>query len=516
MRDKALAFVRENQIYFIAFLTSLLISACIDYRDSVINPDGICYLLSAQMVGSAPIKEVMQLCPQSQWPFYSTLIFAFVKLTHLSFPMAAYLLNGLFSLISVMMFICIVRELGGSGRVLWIAALVILFNHQFNILRENIIRDHGFWALYLVSLFYLLRYFREPKWTTALLWNASLLVATLFRIEGAVFLLAMPFISWCFIGRSWKERTLSFLMLNLPMIIICGGIAMWHLVYPQHSVDRLGRVGEVINQMHHGFFMLLDRYQTSKAALAQHVLPPESSTDASVVLFLVWISWYLYNVVITLSLGYAAMLLYAWKTGAARWRANTSVVVWGYVAVNVIVTLGFLAEHLFISKRYLIALSLVLMLWVPFALNDLIEKWGSLRHRAALSLAALVIFISALSGIVEFGHSKFYIRSAGNWIAESVPENAKLYVNDFQLMYYTRHFGIRIFELLPDYLQINSIAHGKWKQYDYLALRLRNREEGEMAGILEELAGLKPVKVFSNRRGNHVAVYKITQKETVS
>lgn len=514
MKERALTLLQGNQLYIFAILSSLLISVCIGYRDSVVNPDGICYLLSAQMVGSAPIKEVMQLCPQSQWPFYPTLIFAFVKLTHFSYPMAAFMLNSLFSLISVMMFICIVKELGGSGRVLWLAALVILFNHQFNIIRDAIIRDHGFWAFYLVSIYCLLRYFREPKLSTALIWSMSLLAATLFRIEGAIFLIAMPLISWIFIRRSWKEQTKWLLMLNLPLLLVFVFILTWHLAFPQQSLHKLGRVSEIINQMQHGILMLVNRFHAAKLSLAQYVLPSESTTDAGIVLFLVWIAWYAYNVVITFSLVYALLLVYALISGAAKWRPGTSLVIWGYVAVNLIITLSFLVEHMFISKRYLIALSLTLMLWVPFALNDLIDKWASLRHRVLLLFSALIISISALSGIVEFGHSKFYIRSAGNWVAQTVPEDAKLYVNDFQLMYYTRHFGIRIFELLPEYLQVNdSIAHGKWKQYDYLALRLHKKEEGVMGEVLQELQGLKPIGVFSNKRGNRVAIYKISQKE---
>ena len=137
---------RDNQVYVFAMFTRILLSLLIGYRNCVINPDGICYVLGAQMLGSASIKEVMQLCPQSQWPFYSTLIYALGQITHLSYGVSAHLLNGLLSLMSVMTFVKIVESLGANQRVMWLAALVILFDHQFNILRDNIIRDHGFWA----------------------------------------------------------------------------------------------------------------------------------------------------------------------------------------------------------------------------------------------------------------------------------------------------------------------------------------------------------------------------------
>lgn len=513
-------------LYFFAIITSILLSLCINYRGSVINPDGICYLLSAQMVGTSAIKEVMQLCPQSQWPFYSTLIYFLVQISHFSYATSAYVLNGIFSLISVITFILIVKELGGTNRLLWLAALVILFDHQFNVLRENIIRDHGFWAFYLSSLFFMLRFFRDLTWITAFAWYVSLLIATLFRIEGAIFLLAMPFFMWINFSISFKERAKSFFILVLPSILICLALAIWQFTSSHPSLEKLGRMGEIINQMQHGFIMLVERYQSSKTALIQHVLPPEATTDASVVLFLVWISWYLYNVCITLSWGFVALVIYAWISKSASLSGvpaekhenslnsslRSTLVIGGYLGINLIVTLGFLAEHLFISKRYLVALTLVLMLWVPFALNDLIQKWNSKLHRLFLSFMALVVFISALSGVIEFGHSKFYIRSAGDWIANNIPLDAELYVNDFQLMYYTQHFGTHIFEILPKYLQVNAISNGRWKQYDYLALRLKNKEAGEMVGVLQEMKELKPEQVFSNKRGNHVAVYKIKKE----
>ncbi|MBX3709356.1 MAG: phospholipid carrier-dependent glycosyltransferase [Gammaproteobacteria bacterium] len=509
MRKVTALFEHNSFLYFFALITSVLLSLSVDYRESVVNPDGICYLLSAQLVGTSSIKEVMQFCPQSQWPLYSILIYLLVQISHLSYAASAYVLNSFFSLLSVIAFILIIKELGGSRRVLWLAALVILFDHQFNILRENIIRDHGFWAFYLSSILFFLYYFRKPTWTTGVAWYTSLIIATLFRIEGAIFLIVMPFLTLVNFSVSSKERIKSFLILTSPMILLCMAFITWQLFHAQLGLEKLGRISEIINQLQNGFVILADRYHTSKTALVQHVLPPEGAADATVVLFLVWISWYALNVCITLSWGYAALVAYAWKNKVASLSARSTLVIGGYLSVNAIVTLVFLAEHLFISKRYLIALTLTLMLWVPFALNDLIQKWHSKYHRIFLSLIASIIFISALSGIIEFGHSKSYIRSAGNWAAKNIPVDATIYVNDLQLMYYTQHFGTHIFKILPDYLQANAITQGRWKQYDYLALRLKNKEEGAMAGILQELKELEPIQIFSNKRGNHISIYKI-------
>lgn len=504
--NRVSVFHQRNYFLFFAITASLVLSTWMACRESVLNPDSICYLLSAQMVGKSGIAAAMHLCGQAKWPFYSMLIYAFVHLGHLSYATTAYLLDAFFSAISVVTFILIVKELGGSRRVLWLAAAVILLAHEFNSVREYIVRDHGFWACYLVSILFLLRYFQQPSLTRALVWSMSLVLATLFRIEGALFLLTMPFLSWFYGCYPLKQRMQSFLTLNLLTLIICVAITSWLVMHPQQTLDKFGRIVELKNQLLYGIEYIGIRYHTAQSALAQHVLTSDSTRDAWLVLPIVFMVWYVISVISNLSWIYGALVIYAWWNHILA-KKNVSVLI-GYLSVNIIVTFGFLAEHFFLSKRYLLALTLVLMLWIPFALDHLIQKSTTLRYRVCLCLTVLFIFISALGGIFDFGYSKSYIRFAGNWLAANVPQNVSLYANDYQLMYYSEHFGEDIFVKLPSYSKIDTIAQGKWKQYDYIALRLNKHESGETAAVLQEI-NLTPVQDFSNKRGDRVVIYKV-------
>lgn len=495
---------RDTLLYLFAMTASLLLSLIIDSHEAIINPDAICYLLSAQAVGESGIHTAMHLCGQAQWPFYSALIFGFVQISQLPYSAAAYLLDSIFSLLSVLTFILIVKELGGSRRVLWSAALVILLAHEFNDVRQYIVRDHGFWAFYLVSILCMLRYFRRPQWITCLGFSFSLAIATLFRIEGAIFLLTLPLLAWFCPPYSLRQRARLFLSLNALTFVICLAVASWLFLHPQQSLDKLGRVAEVTQQLQHGWLVMLERYQSTKLALAQHVLTVDSAKDAGLILWLVLLSWYLVNVLANLSCIYALLVVSAWWRKAALFSSQAKLVLCSYLLVNSIITFGFLAERLFLSKRYLIALSLVFMLWVPFALNDFIRQ----RQRWRFALAVLLIFVTSLGGIFDFGYSKEYIRTAGAWLSANVPANASLYANDYQLMYYSQHYGNSLFEKLPHYAHIDAIAHNQWKQYDYLALRLNQKDEADMAYVLQEIKML-PVQVFTNKRGDRVAIYKV-------
>lgn len=497
---------RERFIYLFAIFASLILSLWIDYRETVINPDAICYLLTAQSV-STGLQQAMHLCGQAHWPFYPMLIYSLVQVSHVSYLAAAYALNAIFTLFSVILFILIIKELGGSRRVLWFAAFVILLSHEFNSVRQYIVRDHGFWAFYLSSFYFLLRYFRSSTWMNALAWNVSLLTATLFRIEGMIFLLALPLLISFYPCFSFKTRFKNLVALNFVTFILCLIMGVWLALHPQETLAKLGRLNEVIHQFQYGFAMIGERYDAVKTGLIQHVLTADAFNEAGLVTVILLFVWYGINIIENVSWIYALFVVYAWRKRVVSFAFRQTWVIAAYLVVNVLVTAVFFLQNLFLSKRYLIALSLILMIWVPFALEKLWQQATHLRSRLITFLAVFFIFVSALGGIFDFGYSKSYIAQAGNWLAEEVPVNATLYVNDYQLMYYSKHFGLTIFAARENYKNINVIAHGNWKKYDYIALRLSKKEEGDIAALLQEIQ-LIPVKIFSNKRGDKVVIYR--------
>jgi hypothetical protein len=499
----------ENQtkigIYLFAILSSILLSLWFNAREMVINPDGICYLQSAQMIGSTGLHAAMQLCDQAKWPLYSVLIFMVVKATQFSYLTAAYLLDGFFSLISVLAFVYLTHLLGGSRRVLWLALGVILFASEFNSIRENIVRDHGFWACYLLSLVGLLHYFRSSQWRYALLWSCSLIGAMLFRIEGSLFLLYMPFAAWFCVDKTLKQRLNAFLQLNTLTFIVGIVGLVWLWFAAKYGMIDMGRIGEVEFQFAHGLQLITQNFHAATSALSQHVLSPNAAKDANFVLGLLLFVWYGFSVVGNLSLVYAVLVVYAWRHHVLPKDTAARVVLWGYILVNVVITTIFLVENMFLAKRYLIALSLVLMLWVPFALDYLLKQ----RKRGSYLLTLFMMLVIVVSSnIFNFGYSKSYIREAGQWLSLNIPEEASLYSNDEQVMHYSHHFGNSIFEKARSFTHADAmLMAGKWKQYDYLALRFNKHDMENNAAILKEIP-LTPMQVFANKRGDRVNIYK--------
>ncbi len=500
-------------LYTIAALCSILLSFWAAIKTSVINPDGICYLQSAQAMDQGFLIAV-HLCAQAEWPFYSVLIFGLVKLTHLSYLTAAYTLNGLFSLITVIAFIAIVNTLTTKNRVIWLAGFVILLAHNFNNIRMDIVRDHGFWAFYLLSLLYFLRYFqvsvpdaplekRCRRSYLALLWGFTLLTAGIFRVEGILFLLLLPFTLFLDGRQSIKGRLIGFLQLNTITLFGIVVVLCWTLLHPGQHLSRLG---EVQFQLMHGIQQFITSFENTRNALATHVLSVYSQRDANVILAGMLVSWYLIYAISNVSAIYAVLIVYAWFKKITKFDRGSRLVLGAYILVNVLITMAYLVENMFLAKRYLIALSLVLMLWVPFALNDLIAQWRTRKWPFVLALFFIAIY--AFGGIFDMGSSKKYIRQSGDWLATHAPENAKIYSNDYQLLYYSNHMGNAIFTEGREFEKLSKIAQGQWRQFDYLALRIGKNASMADASVIEEIK-LQPVIIFQNNRGDQVRIYEV-------
>lgn len=488
-----LFFQKRYAVFISAAFFSIILSIWSSAQQSVINPDAICYLNSASAF-SVGFSFATHLCDQAKWPLYSLFIFLLSKMISVSVTTSAFLLNGLFSLMSVLFFIAIIRLMDKTPRLLWLAAGVILMAHTLNDVRQYIVRDHGFWAFYLASLFFLLQYFRFSSWRYALAWSSSLLIATLFRVEGSLFLLFIPWIVFFDFTKSGLSRLKCFFQLNSLILLLIVIASVWLISHPQF---QLGRLNELEFQFLYAISIIIQNFHVHSHALALNLLNGYSARDAGWILFLLLLAWYVVSVIMNVSIIYAILIIYAGWKKIPILTSSTRLAWWGYVVISIVTTFIFLAEHFFLSKRYLIGLSLLLMMWVPFALNTLLQK----KQKWIFIVAVFFMLISALGGIFDFGYSKKYIQAAGEWLTHNTPASATIYSNDLEVMYYSNRFGYFIFEQSKLF---STMKKEQWKKYDYIALRVDKKQSDSLS--------VKPIIVFSNKRGDQVRIYRGGQR----
>jgi hypothetical protein len=498
---------RDVSIYLTAALISLLLAFDGSLRATVVNADGICYLQSAATIASSGLHAAMQVCGQAQWPFYSLLIYGLAAVSQFSLIHAAFILNGLFSLITVLTFIYLVSLFDAKQTVLWFAAGAILLLHEFNSVREYIIRDHGFWAFYLISVVLLIKYLRKPTIFVAIAWSAALVIATLFRVEGVIFLLLLP-LTALLQPISWQQRLQQFIELNLVTLLV-GILALFYAFSHHQPTHDVSRFNELTFQVQHGFQVLVQTYNAKADALAAAILNGYSARDAKLLFGLLLTAWYGVSVITNLSVIFAVLFGFSLSKKLLPLDSASKKVFAGYILINVLITAPFLVEYLFLSKRYLLAMSLLLLVWVPFALAALWEKRQ--YSRWPVGLAVILIVASALGGIIDFGYSKRYIHDAGFWLANNTPANALIYSNDLQVMYYSGHFGNSVFNKAREFADLSSLSADKWQQYDYLAVHVDARDPKDKLALAQ--MPLAPSKVFANSRGDSILIYVRPHKE---
>ena len=77
-------------------------------------------------------------------------------------------------------------------------------------------------------------------------------------------------------------------------------------------------------------------------------------------------------------------------------------------------------------------------------------------------------------------------------------------------MYYSNRFDKQIFhEYYRQFAERNDIAASNFKQYDFLALRMKKRDQYAYSWANQLLA----LKTFGNKKGDKVVIYQIIPKD---
>lgn len=490
----------------IVIVASTLLSLWLIQFDNVVNRDGVFYLMSAKAFAQGDWRSAFG---TFQWPLFAFLIAAVHHVTGFAFDVSAWVLNTALYALVVWAFVRIVAALGGSERVRWFAALFILILPSINSYRTDVIRDPGFWAFYLVALLLLLQYLSRPALMRALGWGAAIVVATLFRIEGAVFLLLLPLAAvWCERG-GW--RAVGMRLAQLYSVALAGVVgAIGWLSWPGHQ-GFAGRFYEPVAWLSR-FIGEVGGGLTAKAdLLAQSVLNKYSDGFAlSGLLLLIAL------IVVTHALK-GLGVLGIWMGARAWWvksvpapRELKVVLAWA-VALNVVTLIVFVTTMFFLTGRYAIALVLVAGLYVPFGLDAAYTRWKANRptrsaaDRAQAAAILILVLYMAIDCLWSFGASKAYLRDAGLWIDANVPVQARLYSSDSVLAYYANR-------------GMNTPRQHRWKasaedvvdderlsRWDYLALVLKQDEK-----LPDSLVGAPVLKEFSDERNDRVLIFKIS------
>ncbi len=487
---------RENlPVYLGAALASLLLSAWQISGVAQINHDAVYYLQAIQ--GDA--ESIRQI---GNWLLYSRLIQGIHLLFDLGLEHAAWLLNTLLDTLLVLAFMRLIEELEGNRRTLIWAAVLVLSLPYLNDNRAEIIRDHGYWAFSLVAMISFLRLFRAFSWRSLLAWNLSMLIATLFRVEGAVFIAFMPFALLLNTSQPWQQRFRNTASALLPVAVAVAALALtmsFSSGFQNRLDDLIAKIGGLLS-------IFRDIIPTKAALLTRGVIPQFSQSTAEASIYLGVLYSILKDLVSSLSWLYFAILVLRRWFPAPALPQHARRVIGFYAAISFLILFLHGAQHFVMVSRYTVSLALMLLVIVVFSLDELQRRMArEPTFKPLIAVVGICILLLFADSLISSSRPKVYILDAARWAQKNLPDQARV-LTDYhpeRVGYYSNRHNSRHYDFERYRPASTSI-----EDFDYAFVRTR---KGRATSKLQQLLykkQLQPVKKISTDQQG-VIIYKL-------
>lgn len=520
--------IQRRNIYIATFLLSLVFSALAVSIDPVINNDGIWYLSVARVFAAGEWKLAVQSDVAYQWPFYSFLVGQLSAVSGMGIEWSAWVLNAVFTATTVTAFVAICRELGADNKTLFFAAIVFLLLPALNNYRSFIIRDLGYLACYSLGLLYFFRYLRTRSNIHAIAWGLFMSAGFLFRTEALVFLVLAPLVLLVLSGYSPAERFWLYLKSNIVLFAFSaiGFLVLFYLsqAYPEKEIT--GLVSRHINRGLSAFLnggQILAGYGES---LRSGVLAYYSKGFAMMMALLLLGFIFIFKVIHAITLPYALLWWYGKRQRVSFFGKNEHRVWSVFILINVLLLSVFLYTAAFLVTRYIMALTLTLLLCVPFLAAWFHRQWQlgavNTRKQRILVYAILVLAVFlALDGFISTGPTKTYLKEAGLWLEGTMQPGDRLFSSNAQVRFYAKRINLLDYKDAPKEASqmirqtpwqevVQGLDSAAYKDYDYVALTV-NRHKKEQLPYAVSKMGAEPIKVFVNNRGDKLAIFKVAK-----
>ena len=428
--------MKANQldIRLSAVVASLLISLVIFLSPFPYTPndDAYIYIRTADIFLNDGLAAAFQ---HYSWASFPVLIGLTSKLG-LELFSAAYLINSIFYALLTFSFVSIVREMHDSRLVLVLSAIVILLYPQLNEYRTYVIRDTGFWALTLLSLWLLLLFAKTGLTKFAIGFCGVLLFAMSLRPEALFYLLITP-LALLFDRRFDKQICQRRFLLLAGLVLGIGLLTIIALALTGVNVFSL--LVQFVS-VYQPFIVNTFAPEPAQADAVANALFGEHAANYSQEYIAMFMAAGLFTILLAnLFNGIGGPFFWVLVYGVVQrqWRVHREVAVpvLLFMLTNALVLLGFLFITRYLTSRYAIVLCLMLVLLVPQILAHYLENKPEARRRSATYVLALFLTFCAFDAYITFGGSKRYVFDAIDWVAENSSATTAVVTNNHAVAY---------------------------------------------------------------------------------
>lgn len=502
------------KLFWGVIIASMLLATWMQYiQHGWINPDSVLYFEGARLFA---LGEWQQAVNVFRWPLYALSIAAIHKVTSLSIHTSAQVLSVIFFGIATASFIKIIDLAGGKAKAI-LAGALILFSSQYIVgdVLEMLLRDQGFWAFFLTSLVFFIRFYKTRSVYDALLWQLCAITATLFRIEGVTYLIGLPLIL-LFTHQQTNNRVRHYFISNSLSILAISSILVSLMLSNELSMKSFGRLSEVFTS--NFYYELTKQFFEKSRIMSEQVLGGYLEEFATAGLILTFL--YVMVVKAFSTTGFFNVGLAFFSIKSHKKLINNEV----FLILKVTVFLALINMALIITKvfvlsgRYVVPLAFVLMIIASMYLADTL-KYLVATKKADLKKKWLVIALLAfmLMGVIknmlpkQEGYN--YMQDAISWLKENNVENKPVFYNEPRLRYYA---GAPFLGKWSDNWRVvmSEIENGSVYRYDYLVINHSSEYPERELMILEKLPMFVEVKRLNERKHKKsIVIYKKLDKQ---
>lgn len=487
-------------------LLAVMIAAQVQYiQHGWINPDSVLYLEAAKFFSNGDWKAGFEVF---SWPFYSLCITLVNTITHLGVHVSAQILNVLFFAITTYSYLKIIQLAGGKQRQI-IAGALIWLSAQYMIggVLEMLMRDEGFWAFYLLSIVFFIRFYQQHHFKDALLWQVCIILATLFRIEAILYLMFLPllllFQSGLSLPQKWKNLA-SANSINLSLAFIITAVFGFNDAL---STKLLGRLNEVFTT---NLWQQFTNQLVQKSGIMSDKVLGEYLNEFAVQGLLVT---FIYIIIVkTIS---ATGLVNIILSAFAVKQHNQLIQLSAYKVLRTTAIIALLNMALIITKvfvlsgRYVLALSFILMVFAAFYLAELLFSEAKNKKEKLFIIGIMLLMLgSALKNILPKKQGYNYMQDAVAWIEKANKKKSPVFYDDNRMKFYA---GQTVsYDQVKHATRFDSLlAEQTFKKYEFIVLNHSKNNPEYVLHAKNTLTDYAEInRFFDGKKRKFIIIYK--------
>jgi hypothetical protein len=427
----------QKIIWLLAILGGLFATRVMYIQHGWINNDSTLYFEIAKRFSQGEYRAGWTLF---EWPFYPFLIACLHKLTHLNLHVCAQILTVIFFSLTTYSLSKIIDLMNGNTITI-ICGIILLFGNTYisGDVLGMLLRDQGFWAFFLLSLFFFIRYTSKLEISDAVYWQISILIAILFRIEAVGYAALLP-VTLLFQCTTWKHKLKQLLYCYVFFLLLIITLIIVAYLNPSFNIP-LGRIKEIVDLISKDNPQSISNALMVKINIFGNQVLGSYLDDYAMLGLLLALTGIVIIKCIKITGVSGLLLVLSKKDSFINIEKKFKIILIACVMIALLNAYIIIIRSFVLSSRYVVALCFIAIIFAAFHFSAMLNDWKSKNRILNLqTLVLLLITVITIYGIIRNITSKHkdynFEQDAVAWVKQNIDSKLRIHYDSARLRYY--------------------------------------------------------------------------------